>query len=42
MEKMGNYKEKWVLKGRFLPEHGYELMKKVLKREGPSYSIFYS
>lgn len=31
METINNYNEEWVLTGRFLPSHGYDLMKKVLE-----------
>lgn len=40
MEKIGNYREEWVLKGKFLPEHGYELMKKILKEKNLPTAFF--
>ncbi|EGT3615979.1 LacI family DNA-binding transcriptional regulator [Clostridium perfringens] len=40
MEDIKGYKEEWVLKGRFLPEDGYELMKKVLKEKNLPTAFF--
>lgn len=40
MEDINGYKEEWVLKGRFLPEDGYELMKEVLKEKNLPTAFF--
>ncbi|ELC8441204.1 LacI family DNA-binding transcriptional regulator [Clostridium perfringens] len=40
MEGINGYNEEWVLKGRFLPEDGYELMKKVLKEKNLPTAFF--
>lgn len=40
MEGINGYNEEWVLKGRFLPEDGYDLMKKVLKEKNLPTAFF--
>lgn len=40
MEALNLYKKEWVLKGRFLPEDGYELMKEILSLEEVPTSVF--
>ncbi|MGG5461904.1 substrate-binding domain-containing protein [Clostridium sp. B9] len=40
MEALNAYREEWVFKGRFLPEHGYELMKELLSLDEIPTAVF--